>query len=56
VTAQTDAECLQIGIDRWNAMAERAPQLRTLLEQAIALRASLSAEAVVEDLRKRRGS
>jgi hypothetical protein len=56
VSAETDAECLQIGAEKWRAMAERAPQLRTLLEQAISIRASLSAEAVVDDLRKRRGS
>lgn len=56
VVAETDAECLQIGAAKWNEMASRAPHLKTLLEQAIAIRASLSAEAVVDDLRKRRGS
>lgn len=54
VTAESDAECLQIGLDRWNVLAERSPNLKTTLEQAIAIRASLSAEAVVDDLRKRR--
>lgn len=56
VTAETDAECLRIGVEKWTAMAERAPHLKTLLEGAIAVRASLSAEAVLDDLRKRRGS
>lgn len=56
VTAETDAECLQVGVEKWTEMTDRAPQLKTLLEQAIAVRAILSAEAVVDDLRKRRGS
>ena len=55
VVAVSDAECLQISADNWNALASRHPHLRQLLEEAIAVRAALSAEAVVDDLRKRRG-
>jgi cAMP-dependent protein kinase regulator len=55
VTAVSDAECLQISVENWNALASRHPHLRKLLEEAIAVRAALSAEAVVDDLRKHRG-
>jgi len=54
VTADHDAECLQISAARWSGLSARYPRLKELLEQAIAVRAQLSAEAVVDDLRKSR--
>lgn len=54
VTAQTEAECLQISGERWVDLSSRHPRLKQLLEEALALRAELAAEAVVDDLRKRR--
>lgn len=54
VSAETDAECLQIARERWEGLAAAHPRLRGLLEQALAERARLTAEAVVDDLRRRR--
>jgi len=54
VTAQTEAECLQISGTRWADLSARHPRLKELLEEALKLRAELAAEAVVDDLRKRR--
>jgi hypothetical protein len=56
VTAEADAECLQITSENWNLLAAKHPRLWQLLEEAIAVRAELTAEAVVDDLRRRRTS
>lgn len=55
VTALSDSECLEIRAEKWPELSSQHPRLRQLLEEAMAVRASLSAEAVIEDLRKRRG-
>jgi hypothetical protein len=54
VRSETDAECLQITAERWRQLSASHAHLRELLEDALKLRASLTAEAVVSDLRKRR--
>jgi hypothetical protein len=54
VTAQTEAECLQISGAKWTDLSSRHPRLKQLLEDALKLRAELTAEAVVDDLRRRR--
>ncbi len=54
VTAETDAECLQITKEEWDRLSSRHPRLTSLLEEAMSVRAQLSAEAVVDDLRRRR--
>ena len=54
VTAESEAECLQISGARWADLSARHPHLKSVLEEALKLRAELAAEAVVDDLRKRR--
>lgn len=54
VSADTDAECLQIDRTRWEELASAHPRLREMLERAISERARLTAEAVVDDFRRRR--
>jgi cAMP-dependent protein kinase regulator len=54
VTAQSEAECLQISGAKWADLSTRHPRLKELLEEALKLRAQLAADAVVDDLRKRR--
>lgn len=54
VVAETDAECLQITSESWQTLASKHARLQKLLEEAMAQRAQLSAEAVLEDFRKRR--
>lgn len=55
VTAETDAECLRITGASWKILSEKHPRLTQLLDEAMKVRAALSAEAVLDDLRKRRG-
>ena len=55
VTAQTDVECLQITRETWVDLSSRHPLLVRRLQKEIEVRARLAAEAVVEDLRRRRG-
>ena len=54
VTAESDAECLQISGTRWADLSARHPRLKEVLDEALKLRAELAAEAVIGDLRKRR--
>jgi hypothetical protein len=54
VTAQSEAECLQISGAKWVDLSTRHPRLKELLEEALKLRAQLAVDAVVGDLRKRR--
>jgi cAMP-dependent protein kinase regulator len=54
VTAESEAECLQISGPRWADLSSRHPRLKQMLEEALKLRAELAAEAVVDDLRRRR--
>ncbi len=55
VVSETDAECLQIDRRNWEALAAAHPRLKKLLEDALAERAQLSADAVVDDFRRSRG-
>lgn len=54
VTAESDAECLQISKESWEHLATAHPRMKALLESALAERAQLTAEAVVDDFRRRR--
>lgn len=54
VLADSSAECLQITSASWVQLSESHPRLRELLEQAMALRAELTAEAVLDDMRRQR--
>lgn len=54
VTAESDAECLQIGRESWARLSTAHPRMKGLLEAALAERARLTAEAVVDDFRRRR--
>lgn len=56
VLAETDAECLQVAKADWDRLSKAHPRLLGLLESAMAERAQLSAEAVIDDLRRRRGA
>lgn len=55
VVARSEAECLRIGRETWKELSSRHPLLVRRLQREIEVRASLAAEAVVEDLRRRRG-
>ena len=55
VAARSDAECLRITRDTWRVLAARHPLLVRRLQREIEVRARLAAEAVVDDLRRRRG-
>lgn len=53
VVAETAAECLEIGEEAWAALG-RFPRVRKVLEEVHEERARLTADAIVEDLRRRR--
>lgn len=55
VTADTNAECLQINAENWQDLSARHPRLKQLLEEAMVARAANAAEAVIDDMRKQRG-
>jgi hypothetical protein len=54
VAARTDAECLRVSRETWNEISERHPLLIERLRREIEVRAGLAAQAVVDDLRRRR--
>lgn len=54
VTARTDAECLRISRETLAELSERHPMLMLRLRREIEVRAGLAAQAVVDDLRRRR--
>jgi cAMP-dependent protein kinase regulator len=54
VVAESGALCLEIGKEDWRNLQRAHPRLREVLEEALQARAANSAEAVVEDYRRRK--
>lgn len=54
VIAETGAECLEIGTDAWTGILGRYPRVRSVLEEVHRERARFAADAILEDLRRRR--
>ncbi len=54
VVADSDGICLEIGREDWGNLQRVHPRLRAVLEEAFQARAANSAEAVVEDYRRRK--
>jgi len=54
VTADSEAECLEISHEAWTQILGRHPRVQKLLEELMTTRAQLTADAVVDDFRKRR--
>ena len=55
VLAETGAECLEISEEAWKEILGRFPRVRKVLEEVHHERARLAADAILEDLRRRRG-
>ena len=56
VRADTDTTCLEIRREAWSRLQRTHPALREILEEALQSRAANSAEAVVQDYRRRRSA
>jgi cAMP-dependent protein kinase regulator len=56
VTAESQAECLEVSRQAWEEILGRHPRLQKILEETRAKRAELSAGAVLDDMRRRRGA
>ena len=54
VSAETEVVCLEVGREEWSRLQGAHPRLRAVLDETLQARAALSAEAVVEDHRRRR--
>jgi hypothetical protein len=54
VVAETGAECLEIGADAWNGILAPYPRVRKVLEELHRERARFAADAILDDLRRRR--
>lgn len=54
VVAETEAECLEISREGWEGILGRFPRLQKILEEIRETRARLAADAIVDDLRRRR--
>lgn len=54
VTADSEAECLEISQEAWTGILGRHPRVQKMLEELMKTRAQLTADAVVDDFRKRR--
>jgi CRP-like cAMP-binding protein len=54
VTAESQAECLGVTREKWDKFVLAHPRLKTLIEDTIRQRAQLSAEAMLDHLRKKR--
>ncbi len=54
VIAETDGECLEINHENWQKLSAAHPKLRKRLDEAILLRAQLSADAILDHIRKKR--
>ncbi len=55
VIAESDAECLEISHEAWTGILGSHPRVQMILEELLKTRAQLTADAVVDDLRKQRG-
>jgi hypothetical protein len=54
VIAETGAECLEIGEEAWTGILGRYPRVRQVLEEVHRERARFAADAILEDVRRRR--
>ena len=54
VIAETGAECLEIGADAWTGILGKYPRVQKVLEEVHRERARFAADAILEDLRRRR--
>jgi len=54
VVAETGAECLEIGAEAWTGILGKYPRVRQVLEEVHRERARFAADAILEDLRRRR--
>lgn len=54
VIAETTAECLEIGGGAWDEVLGKYPRVRAVLEEVHRERARFAADAILEDLRRRR--
>lgn len=54
VVSETGAECLEITLEAWNGVLGRHPRVRKVLEELHRERARFAADAILEDLRRRR--
>jgi hypothetical protein len=54
VLAETAAECLEIGGDAWDGVLAGLPRVRKVLEEVHQERARFAADAIVEELRRKR--
>lgn len=55
VIAETGAECLEIGYEAWTGILGKYPRVQKVLEEVHRERARFAADAILEDLRRRRG-
>jgi CRP-like cAMP-binding protein len=54
VIAETGAECLEIGSEAWTGILGKLPRVQKVLEDVHRERARFAADAILEDLRRRR--
>ena len=54
VIAETGAECLEIGAEAWTGILGKYPRVQKVLEEVHRERARFAADAILEDLRRRR--
>lgn len=54
VVSETDSECLEITLEAWHRILGRHPRVRQVLEELHRERARFAADAILEDLRRRR--
>ena len=54
VIAETGAECLEIGAEAWTGILGQYPRVQKVLEEVHRERARFAADAILEDLRRRR--
>lgn len=54
VLAETGAECLEIGSEAWTGILGKYPRVQKVLEEVHRERARFAADAILEDLRRRR--
>lgn len=54
VVSETESECLEITLEAWDAILGRYPRVQKVLEELHRERARFAADAILEDLRRRR--
>jgi hypothetical protein len=54
IIAETGAECLEIGAEAWTGILGKYPRVQKVLEEVHRERARFAADAILEDMRRRR--